>query len=341
MLAKQLQIAIVASADRGDISSVVRYSDSLVSISQELLKEPDVVRLIQAVSVRKLIMQSLGESVLQNPDNRALLNAAAQIIQEMPALPNYREVAAGQFRTDRGWLFDYLDIEPKLIQRFLLEFARVPNDLAWVEAANRGDEVDPRSRDVLMGVLDAYRDYVTSFGQREIYHSMRRTGPSTAKAYEARTLQYYTWLIQRLNRIESVDSQVFEEIEDASQSLWRKDPSYELMLIGTILAEFVEYCLRDAFGREATLQAFAIIGKGTSEADLAGVGPGDPYKSELPGVLTATATGFKIYSIGEDKLDGGFPPRPGFASSYFTISRGDGVDDYGVSVNFAPVAPVP
>jgi hypothetical protein len=345
-ISKSLPIAIVASADAGDAAGAAGYARTMGQLSSKLLAEPATHSLLTAHWIRWELIQVAGVAAMRNRANTALAGELADSLEALEAFPPLADISAGDFRSSRAYLFENMDIRPDLIQRYLWERNTRPQDNSWLAAANRGEDVDSHSSERLMQEIF---DRIDTRIRGKSLHKNRqliRTGPNTAKAFEARAYETKVENMLLLHAVSTGGPAAMQKLRDFESDLSSNpDPSYVLAkeaVLGVTIAN--DYLTGICF-LEAGKASLRMIQRYPDPEDLPDALPEDLVTPDpfMPGsslVYRKTALGFMLYSVGSDGDDDGMPVNDLTRESYFTLRySGNRGGDYGIAVNYNPVAP--
>lgn len=325
-----LAIGLVGAADVGDVAAVEAMATAAWSIIEKFAEEPDLMSALMIRSEGVTILGALLSAVIRNPSDSALATAVERLLGMAPALPDFRGVRAGEARSNH-LIFEEL-------QQF--DQSKLNEALDSLLDSDFDDDYSDPS------VGDKINDFLAGLGGES--RRSRRLGEHVIDALEARFWEVQVDILElgeealRNRPFRSTKLEQFEEYLAR-----RRDDSYEIaaqfsLTVGTRI--WVTHPL----SHDLAVMAFDLITEYPSFESLPDAINADrlipdPF-STGPILYKKTATGFILYSVYLDGVDGGFVPNSILWNQLenVRISGSEEKRDYGIVVNYEfPAALVP
>jgi hypothetical protein len=272
-----------------------------------------------AETPRKMHYEVAGFAAVRNREKASVLSALLSGLYGSPELPGLPDIAAGEFRTNDS----YIEVEGSDVYM---------RDLQDGGRQDLGPATLMRLR--FAAIREAYR----AGGGTGPDEQEWRYGPSTAKAWLTRDLETVVDRIRILEQIESTESSALAELDRLSESITSKDdPSYQFANSDKGLVNLISFYFRDSAVWHLAATSIRIIQRYPDFAELPDslaqdfttpgtFDPGSSYR------YRKTASGFILYSVGEDGIDNDLVIPERYLRREFVIGRMG--SDLGVVVNY-------
>ena len=317
-----LAIGLVGAADVGDVAAVEAMATAAWSIIDKFAEEPELMSALMIRSEGVTILGALLSAVIRNPSDSALATAVERLLGMAPALPDFRGVRAGEARSNH-LIFEEL-------QQF--DQSKLNEALDSLLDSDFDDDYSDPS------VGDKINDFLAGLGGKN--RGNRRLGEHVIDALEARFWEVQVDILElgeealRNRPFRSTRLERFEE--DLAR---RRDGSYEVaaqfsLTVGTRI--WVTHPL----SHDLAVMAFDLITEYPSLESLPNAINADrlipdPF-SKGSILFKKTSTGFVLYSVYLDGVDGGYIPNTSLWNQRdnVRISVGEGKRDFGIVVNY-------
>ncbi len=339
-IAAALQVAIVGAADKGDATDVRKFTAASWRMANSLIEEPDLVNVATMRWVRTTILRGIVRAAVKDRHNDAVMRALEDAMLAAPLLPSFTDIVAGEARSYGPLLEQLRELPHKEVGKWLYDLSglemyevleKSPLDRVkqMIEGIKSGEELDPKI-----------------------------TGPHTTRALEARFWEVALQLHESASNVSLMNGDgardfVFKSLFIVAKS----DPSYDFAKLFNVppssrngngsdsFAGAMRPLRLGNFSLRATELLLSMLRRYPSPSKLpASLPPDLAFSDPFGGGLIKyrrTATGFLVYTVGENGKDDGFLlPGPGALDfTYAAIMPSLDTEEWGLAVSYTPTEP--
>ncbi len=320
-LTKACHVGLVGAADTGDAALVLEIGRAMNKVNAVVNQEPSILGLLVFRAQRAIAEAAIMRAACRNRDNDAVMDALRQIAREQPQVPTPREFIGGNVRQDAI---------------YRKQMAACP--LGELDALLDTWTFDFEPQDT--GIVSWIRDKWSTVTGKEPKH-LRRVGPNTKAALEARSFEVMTRFEGALSLALKGDFSAYRSLEKSLATVkTRREPSYEFALAMTSTLVTKSY-LNGLFVERATLASIEMLRRfpelsSVPESLPSDLSFSDPFGGK-PVLYMRTDQGFVLYPRGMDLDDDKFVPfSPDLLSREGRFVKGAEGHEWGFVVSYVP-----
>lgn len=310
-LSELLWLGIIGAGYTGDIDSLRTIGSAASHLVSVLQEEPDFIHSMVADLCKIIQTHRMIEFTQEFKYDKQVTDALIEFLDSMPERLTLSQIFKSEVRSHYPQLSKLLPMSPEEVNEYFNEM----NDYSKLTATG--------SR----GVIIDWVDTIADLGQT----GRRRVGPHTVDALEARYWEVTTDVIEDAIK---ADSLVKSDVDALLANGGKYDPlidqSYEFVFRKYAVLTRLSKIMTPVVSFDLSVLACKVIARFTEVGLLPDDLPSDLMKIDLYSgrelIYEKTATGFLIYSVGENNSDDGFYDRstsPIKMNEYFTSPLGD------------------